>query len=164
MDSILRRFGSLSMERKYKITEIEDSICLSPDFILNLGRNNLMSLTTTLENAVQVIDVDLQSADVDVLIESNQEIIDKLSDIVEDLENCVFAVEFFLRGKKTKEAFADYHNLSLSEKIQFRNTQLLIDLLEEKSASLLKASILAAQSKIQLIINKDILKSLKRGS
>ncbi len=164
MDSILRRFGSLSMERKYKITEIEDSICLSPDFILNLGRDGLISLTTTLENAVQVIDVELQSADVDVLIESNQEIIDKLSDIVEDLENCVFAVEFFLRGKKTKEAFADYHNLSLSEKIQFRNTQLLIDLLEEKSVSLLKASILATQSKMQLIINKDILKSFKRGS
>ena len=160
MDSILRKYGSLPIERKAKITEIKNSICLSPDYILNMGKDCFANLTLTLDDAAKIIETNLKDVDEETFTK-NQETINKLSEINDDLENHIFAIEFFLQGKKTRDAFFDYHKLSLSEKIQFRNTQLLIDMLEEKSASLLKASILASQCKFQLIINGDILENVE---
>ena len=40
MDNILKRFGSLPETRKIKILEIQGSIDLSPEYILNLGEKD----------------------------------------------------------------------------------------------------------------------------
>ena len=164
MDSILRRFGSLPVNRKSQIIEIEKSITLTPEFILNFGKDSLTTLTNTLDKATQIMNVDLQNANNAEVQEDNQKIVETLSTIICELENYVFAAEFFLRGKKTKDVFIDYHSLSLPDKIQFKNKQMLMDMLEEKSVSLFRASVLAMQSKMQLIINNDILKNVEKGT
>ena len=159
MDSILRRFGSLPEERKHDIVAIENSIVLSSDCLMNFGKDSVAALTNTLDIAAAVLNTEVSCDDVESLIEETQKAINNLTKIIIDLENHVFAAEFFLRNKKTPEVFVEYHNLSLSEKIKFRNTQMLMDLLEEKSVSLLKFSVLAVQCKMQLIINNDIVKN-----
>lgn len=159
MDSILRRFGSLSLERKHDIADIENSIVLSPDFLMNFGKDSVSELTNILDVATSVFEKNISCDKIESLGEETQKIIDTLTKVIIDLENHVFAAEFFLRNKKTHEVFLKYHKLSLSEKIKFRNTQMLMDLLEEKSVSLLKFSVLATQCKLQLIINDDVIKN-----
>ena len=161
MDNILKRFGSLPEPRKIKILEIQDSIDLSPEYILNLGEKELTALTETLNAAVHLLKN--SPSDINSFRTKSQPILDKLSELTYSLENYVFAIEFFLRGKKSKDLYAKYNALSISEKFQFRNQQMLIDLLEEKSVALLRSSIIAAQSKMQLIMDNDEFTSLVKG-